>query len=210
MGTNRSTAVVADREDFFSAGLSAVLKLQVGYSSVLQARTLSRLLKVLGEGPVELVTVADDFSAGRATQIIRQLRSRHPEVRVAVVTRSTEPKDILALLAAGAHGIIPRQNGDGTDLPRALRTIRDTGFFVPAPSELEHGATDDQADPEALTVLTHRQRQVVDLLSRGHANKIIARELGISPSTVKVHVHAAFRALGVHSRVAAANALRPL
>jgi DNA-binding NarL/FixJ family response regulator len=61
-----------------------------------------------------------------------------------------------------------------------------------------------------VTGLTERQQQVIKLLSKGLPNKVIARELGISPSTVKVHVHAVFRALGVHSRMAALAAIRPL
>jgi DNA-binding NarL/FixJ family response regulator len=66
------------------------------------------------------------------------------------------------------------------------------------------------ARKRALEGLTRRQRDVIELLLEGCANKVIARRLGISPSTVKVHVHAAFRALGVNSRLSAVAALRPI
>ena len=210
MVTHASTAVVADHEDFFSAGLSAVLKRQVGYSSVLRATSLDSLLAILAEVPADLVAIADDLPGSRGTQTIRQLRSQHANLRLAVVTHSVAVKEVLSLLAAGAHGIIPKDNGDCAELVRALHTISDAGIFVPAMDDLDHASVDHRAEPDALTGLTERQRQVVNLLSKGHPNKVIARELGISPSTVKVHVHAAFRALGVHSRMAAANVLRPL
>jgi DNA-binding NarL/FixJ family response regulator len=54
--------------------------------------------------------------------------------------------------------------------------------------------------------LTARQRQVLECLSWGHTNKEIARALGVSPSTVKVHLQAAYQTLRVQSRVAAAVA----
>lgn len=55
--------------------------------------------------------------------------------------------------------------------------------------------------------LTARQKEVMELLAEGKSNKQIASVLGISEGTVKVHVNAAFRALGVHNRVNAATAL---
>lgn len=55
--------------------------------------------------------------------------------------------------------------------------------------------------------LTARQKEVLDLLAAGKSNKQIAWALGISEGTVKVHVNAAFRALGVHNRVNATTAL---
>jgi len=68
------------------------------------------------------------------------------------------------------------------------------------------GATEtgSSADEAKLTV---RQKEVLDLLADGKSNKQIASALGISEGTVKVHVNATFRVLGVHNRVNAAAAL---
>lgn len=205
-----SVAVVADEEDFFSAGLSAVLERQVGYGSVIRARNLDQLRKILAEVHVDLVAIADDLPGSLGTETIRWLRAESPELRLAVVTHCADVREVLGLLAAGANGIISKNNSDCSELLRALQTVSEAGIFVPTMDELEDRARDYRAEPTALTALTERQQQVIKLLSKGHPNKVIARELGISPSTVKVHVHAAFRALGVHSRMAAAAALRPM
>jgi DNA-binding NarL/FixJ family response regulator len=164
----------------------------------------------LAEIHVDLVAIADDLPGNRGTSTIRQLRAEQPDLRLAVVTHSADVRDVLDLLAAGANGIISKNNSDCGELLRALQTVSEAGIFVPAMDDLEDRSVDARAEPTALTGLTERQRQVIKLLSKGHPNKVIARELGISPSTVKVHVHAAFRALGVHSRMAAAAALRPM
>ena len=57
--------------------------------------------------------------------------------------------------------------------------------------------------------LTARQQEIVQLLLEGHSNKVIARQLSISTNTVKVHIHAIFRELRVHNRMALAASLRP-
>lgn len=211
MMTRDAVAMVAEKEDFYNAGLAAVLKHQVGYATVLRAKSLDELLAVSEKASVSLVALADDLPGSNGAQTVRQLRAQFPDLRLVVLTRRSEVREILSYLAAGAHGVIPKRNSDCADLLRALRTVSDDGVFVPPMAELDDTELNGNSDgaTHALSGLTERQRQVIHLLSRGYPNKVIARELGISPCTVKVHVHAAFRALGVHSRVAAVAALSP-
>lgn len=210
MAAQNSIAIVADTEDFYSAGLSAVLERQVGYACVQRAKSLDQLLEIISRVPVDLVVVSSDLPGSHGAQTVRELRSQYPQLRLVVFSRSSEVGAVLRMLAAGAHGVIPKQSGDRAELLCALKTISEGGIFVPPMAELDNLEVGDRGEPKALTDLTERQQQVIKLLSEGHPNKVIARELGISPSTVKVHVHAAFRALGVHSRLAAVAAIRSL
>lgn len=207
MVTRNGIAIVAEAEDFYSAGLAAVLKHQVGFATVLRARTADQLFKIAAKSSVDLVTIGDDLPGSNGAQTIGELHFQYPGIRMAVFSRSSDVREILSLLAAGAHGVISKQTFDCAELIRALKTISEGGVFVPPMIELDNPEVDGV--PNALTSLTERQQQVIKLLSEGYPNKVIARQLGISPSTVKVHVHAAFRALGVHSRLAAVAAIRP-
>jgi DNA-binding NarL/FixJ family response regulator len=209
MVTPQAIAVVAEHEDFYSAGVAAVLEHQFGYKSVLTARNLDQLLDIFATAQVGLAVVADDLPGSDGVHTIRLLRSLYPDLRLAVFSQRSDDRDVLTLLAAGAHGVISRPNGDCTELLRGLQTVSKGSIFVPAMTEHDDGEPDHHSDSGAMTGLTERQQQVIKLLSDGHPNKVIARALGISPSTVKVHVHAAFRALGVHSRLAAVAAVRP-
>lgn len=209
MATRNSVAVVADAEDFYSAGLSAVLKRQVGFGCVQRASSLDQLREIVTKVPVDLVTLASDLPGSHGTQTVRELHTQYPQLRLAVFSPTSDVGIVLRMLAAGAHGVISKQSGYCAEMLDALKTISEGGVFVPPMAEFGNPEADVRGEPDALTGLTERQQQVIKLLSQGHPNKVIARELGISPSTVKVHVHAAFRALGVHSRLAAVAAIRP-
>jgi len=209
MATQQAIAVVAESQDFYSAGVAAVLERQFGFTTVLTARNLDQLLVIFATASVSLAVVSDDLPGSDGVNTIRLLRSLYPDLRLAIFSQRSDDRDVLTMLAAGAHGVISRPNGDCTELMRALRTVSKGSIFVPAMAENDDSDSDERAEAGALKELTERQQQVIKLLSDGHPNKVIARVLGISPSTVKVHVHAAFRVLGVHSRLAAVAAVRP-
>jgi DNA-binding NarL/FixJ family response regulator len=191
-----------------------MLHRELGFAQVLRTDDYSGLSKILSlDSPVDFLALDFDLPGASGLTTIRELRRNQPGMRLAVFSECTDLRNVLSILAAGAHGFIPKQIGNCAELLRALQTVEESGIFVPSnliDSEARRGDGDhENIDADALAGLTERQQQVVRLLSEGHANKVIARELGISPSTVKVHVHAAFRALGVHSRLAALAALRP-
>jgi len=209
-----SVAVVAERQTFYNAGLAAMLQHEVGFTRVVRAENYPELRQVLTlHSPVDFLALDFGLPGAAGLETIRKLREDHPAMRLAVFAERMELHEVLTILAAGAQGFIPRQIGDCSELLKALQTVQDSGIFVP-PDLLSttangHDHADGDVDSEPLAQLTERQQQVIRLLSEGHANKVIARQLGISPSTVKVHVHAAFRTLGVHSRLAALAAIRP-
>ncbi|RST31442.1 DNA-binding response regulator [Sphingomonas ginkgonis] len=212
MVASQSVAVVAEGQDFFNAGLAAVLQKGLGFQQVHRTFDYSNMLRLLSldlRFDLLIMDLALPGAAGLAS--IRELRRLRPRLRIAVLSERTDSHEALAVLAAGAHGFIPKQIGDCSELLQALRVVADAGVFVPDSlvHRQSHSSEEDGGpEPHALAALTGRQKQVIRLLSEGHANKVIARQLGISPSTVKVHIHAAFRALGVHSRLGVMAALR--
>ena len=206
MTNEHAVAVVAGEEEFFSGGVAAMLKRQLGYTTVLRAKSLVDLSELLAlKMRIDLLVLEIDLPGSQGAMTVRQMHSTWPEMPIAVLTESRDEHEILGLLAAGAQGVIPRDPANCAVILEGLRTVSNLGVYVPQSRDTDK----DSARHESPAGLTERQRQVISLLSRGYPNKVIARELGISPSTVKVHVHAAFRTLGVHNRMAAAAALWP-
>jgi len=119
---------------------------------------------------------------------------------------------VLLALEAGAHGYVPKSLG-AAELAQALQAIRAGTIYVP---RLLADITAVAGEPSSPVIrpevpsgasplgITKRQQDVLELIVRGLSNKEIARELNLGEGTVKVHVAALFRTLGVTSRSAAA------
>lgn len=159
------------------------------------------------------------------TEVIERL----PQVPVIVLSGSEDPGLMKGLLAMGVQGFIPKAYSPDVMLS-AVRLVLSGGVYVPplllqeradgaatstastAPSapltQAPPAVAADSLEERLRKLLTERQIDVLRLLSQGKPNKLIARDLGISEGTVKIHLAAIFRALNVRNRVEAVVASR--
>jgi DNA-binding NarL/FixJ family response regulator len=145
---------------------------------------------------------------------LRAVRECFPALMVAVVSASKSRRDVLQALEAGVHGYIPKGMGVG-GLTSALRSLLAGMIYVPSFLAEIGGSVEDSsvahppstsASSGLIDMLTPRQQEVLELIVQGKSNKEIARALRLGEGTVKVHMAALFRALGVNTRSAAAAA----
>jgi two-component system nitrate/nitrite response regulator NarL len=143
--------------------------------------------------------------------VLKQLREHKTEIPIVMLTTSTDESDLLESLRQGAQGYLLKDM-EPDELVLALRDIV-TGKTVVAPDlapilakAVQGGTTAEDEEPDAspFSELTPRETEILGLLAEGQSNKAIARNLGISDGTVKLHVKAILRKLNVHSRVEAA------
>jgi len=141
--------------------------------------------------------------------VLRLIMETAPDYPITLLTTSTDERDLLEALRAGARGYLLKDM-EPDQLVQSLRDIVD-GQTVVAPN-LTHvlaqvvqgkvAIPDNENTP--FDSLTPRESEILMLLAEGQSNKLIARNLGISDGTVKLHVKAILRKLQVHSRVEAA------
>lgn len=138
------------------------------------------------------------------------MRQAVGHVPILVVAGSHDKATIDGSFANGANGFLPK-NSTPAALQSAIEAVLRGEYYVPPhviPS-LSGGAASGggaaATDTDDTVKLTHRQRDVLILMARGFANKEIAHELHMSPSTVRVHVTAILRALDVENRTQAAT-----
>ena len=146
-------------------------------------------------------------------ETLRRLRAAKGSPPVVMLTTSDHERDLLEALRAGAAGYLLKDM-EPDALVAALRSIVDGETVVaPALAPALVRAVQGRAAPERpegpgqagpFEMLTPREREVLGLLAEGRSNRGIAEGLGISEGTVKAHVKAILRKLGVESRVAAA------
>jgi len=141
--------------------------------------------------------------AGDGVEAIRALAAAAPAARVLVLSSFADEERIFAAMQAGAAGYLLKD----VDPDRLAQAIRDVHEGRPAlHSEVAARLMRRVADPggPATERLTPREREVLQLLVEGHANKYVARRLLITEKTVKTHVSSILQKLGVPDRTAAA------
>jgi DNA-binding NarL/FixJ family response regulator len=170
-----------------------------------------------------------DLALGDADgfDLLAEMRAAYPTVPVCIVSASERASDVIRAIDLGAMGFVPKRSSN-TALFEALRMVISGGLYVPptmlgldfsslsAQARLDdNDALGDAARPEPhqqvgsfeSVGLTPRQSEVLGLLLKGLPNKLIARELELSVETVKDHVAAVLRALGVSTRTQAVLAV---
>lgn len=141
-------------------------------------------------------------------EVLKRLRAAGQGMPVVILTTSREEKDLIASLQHGAQGYLLKDM-EPDDLITALNEIVRGETVVAkeltgALARAVQGGAEPAPEQGDFAELTPREREILCLLAEGQSNKVIARNLGISDGTVKLHVKAILRKLSVHSRVEAA------
>jgi two-component system nitrate/nitrite response regulator NarL len=141
--------------------------------------------------------------------VLRRLREAGLAMPVVMLTTSTEERDLVESLRNGAQGYLIKDM-EPDEVVDALHDVVE-GNTVVAPdltgvlAKVVQGGHHEPALPaDPFAELTPREREILCHVAEGQSNKVIARNLGISDGTVKLHVKAVLRKLGLHSRVEAA------
>lgn len=201
----KGTILIADEQSLCREGLTSLLIRNGGQQPVAQADRFEGVLKELANDQAIALMIIDlDLPGLNASSGIRLTRLHYPDLRILVTAASFDRACVVECLSAGAYGCIAKSLCC-TEIAQALETIGNGRVYAPATfhDELDHDPT-----PKIPIPLSDRQRDVLEQLAAGKSNKEIARKLGIAEGTVKVHLNAVFRALGVHNRVGAASAFR--
>ena len=202
--------LIAGQYALLRDGLGILVREICDRVDTVQAETLADVSHALATDKFDLALLDFGLSGVDGLISIRALRAQAPELPVVVVATSERWSDACAAIDAGARGYIPK-SASSTIMIAALRLVLSGGMYVPPPMTRAHLPL--RASP-ATTIsgrdalrgergLTRRQQEVLSCLARGHSNKEIAQQLGLSEGTVKIHIAAILRAYRVRNRTQA-------
>lgn len=198
----RTRVLIVDDHPVVREGLRAVLDLRPDCEVVGEAADGEAALVDYARLQPDVVVMDLRLPGASGIATIQELRRRDPKVRVLVLTSFGGDAEIQRALDAGAQGVVLK-GAPSREVAEAIRRIHggELSISEDARAELRSG--------EGLSALTRRELEVLALVAEGLRNREIADELGLSPSTVKVHVNKILEKLEAQDRTeAVTRALR--
>lgn len=192
--------LLADDHKLVRAGLVLVLKQMDDSAQLLEAGTGREAVAMAEDNPdLDLVLMDLDLPEGSGLEALTAINASNASLPVVILSAMEDQAMVSRAMELGARGFIPK-SASGEVMLNSLRLVLSGGICLPP----GYGDTGRGAGGAELPNLTHRQLEVLRLMAQGNSNKEIARELGISENTVRVHISAIISALDATNRTEAA------
>lgn len=191
--------LIVDDHPLFRDALAVALRGAYPSAEPMFAGSLAEALSRLDALPCDLVLLDLNLGDTHDFEGLTRLKTRRPGLPIVVVSATDAPHAVQTARDLGASGYLPKSLSL-EDLSAALATTLDGGEWFP---ELPGVTGTDISAARRIASLTPAQRRVLDGLANGLLNKQIAHEMDISVATVKAHMTAIFRKLGVLNRTQA-------
>lgn len=204
--------LIADDHPLFRSALHQALSLGLGNEAQLvEAASIAELetqLSVKSDWDLVLLDLNMPGAYGFSGLVL--LRGQYPQVPVVMISAQEEAAVVARSREFGASGFIPKSSSLET-IQEAVRAVLDGDAWWPNLGEEPVAVSDEEREASAgLASLTPQQFRVLTMVCEGLLNKQIAYQLNVSEATVKAHVTAIFRKLGVRTRTQAALLLQQL
>ncbi|MBU7579654.1 MAG: response regulator transcription factor [Porphyrobacter sp.] len=188
--------VIADDHPLFRSALAHAVGKVWDAGTIIEASCAAEARAALGEGGVEALLLDLHMADSNGLSVLMDLRQDYPALPIVIVSASEEPRVAAAAAQLGAAGFIPK-SASLDAMREGLAAVKEGDAWFPA------GGTGTDDDLARIASLTPAQRRILGAIRQGLLNKQIAYELAISEATVKAHITAILRKLGVGSRTQA-------
>ncbi len=192
--------LIADSCPIFRDGLSLHLNRILPDAKIRQAPDYAQFIKILTEERnYDLLFLDWEMPNLPHQNIFKDIKKLAPLAKIIVLANSKNFHNTKQVSAAGASGCLAKQT-EISELYTAIKSVLAGNKYV---SSLLNEHTPSVESGEKNKALTNRQSQVLDLIAQGKSNKQIAYDMGVSESTVKLHINALLRSLNVSNRTQA-------
>jgi DNA-binding NarL/FixJ family response regulator len=201
-------AIVED-DARFRKGLRRVIESKPGFTCVAEYATGAEAIERIPHDLPEVVLMDLNLPDFSGAEVTARLKPQLPDISVVILTVYNDANHIFKALRAGASGYLLKQATAGEILEAIMEAHRGG---APMTSEIARKVItafhEPKLAPTATETLAPREREILELVANGYANKEIADKLDITLSTVCWYLHEIYKKLHVQSRVQAVNKLR--
>lgn len=198
------TLLIADDHPLFREALRGAIQRMLPGVQLFEADSVEALYAMADANPdADLLLMDLNMPGAQGFNALVHMRALHPQLPVVMVSAREEPTVMRRALDHGALGFIPK-SADSDTIGAALATVLDGERWVPTGAENVPAIDREEREiAQRLRDLTPQQFRVLQMLGAGRLNKQIAYDLNVSEATIKAHVTAILRKLGVTNRTQA-------
>ncbi|MCX7162336.1 MAG: response regulator [Rhodocyclales bacterium] len=200
--------LLVDDHTLFRRGLAELLEQRGTIAVAGIAGNADDACRILAESKPDVIITDLNMPPNGGLSLLRQLRADGWSGPVLILTVSDAEEDLAAALQAGAKGYLLKDMEPEDVVDAVHRAVRGETVIAPAMTlklvNLLQGGNAAATKADTMKLLTAREREILQHLSKGLSNKAIARVLDISHDTVKLHVKHILAKLNLSSRVEAA------
>jgi two-component system, NarL family, response regulator DevR len=205
--------MLVDDHEVVRQGLRALLRTQADIEVVAEANSADTAIAAADEHRPDIVVMDVDLGNSSGIEATREIRGRHPEIKVLMLTVLDDQEARFSSILAGASGyVLKRVKGD--ELVRAIQLLREGGSLIDpdlANALLEWaiaggqpGRGGSKAPGTPLAELNAQQNRILALMAKGLTNKQIGANLNLTEKTVRNYVSSILGKLGMTGRAQAA------
>lgn len=203
---------IADDHPLFRNALLEVINQHFDQATISESSDLESTLKALEENPeIDLLLLDLHMPGSQDLFGLIAVREKYPSIPVAVISANENASIINRAMGHGASGYIPK-SAPANILYEAIQAVTDGERWLPShiPSHIPPITNEEKTLAAKVATLTPQQYRVLCYLREGWLNKQIGYELGVTEATIKAHITAIFRKLGVSNRTQAVIMLSQL
>jgi DNA-binding NarL/FixJ family response regulator len=204
--------MIVDDHALVRRGMAHVVRECFEEAEVVEAGTAQEAVSAMESDPLDLSLVDVRMPDTDGLDLLHTLRTRWPDMPVIMLTTFDHANYVRRALAEGAAGYLLK-DATPDDLEQAIKVALSGGGNVLSPrviqnlfESMDESNDDRDTHRRPASALTQRETDILALLSEGRSNRDISRALFLSEKTVKAHLAAIFRKLGVSNRTQAAMA----
>ena len=203
---NPYTLLMIDDHPLFRRGVLQLLSECADFRTVGEASSGMEGLKLAAQLNPDIILLDLNMQEMNGIEVLKRLKASESDAKVVMLTVSDNAADLVAALRAGADGYLLKEMDPDELCGKLMRVACGDVILSERLTQLLAHAMREQNTPRPPDEagLTEQERRILEYIAQGKSNKLIARELGISDGTVKVHVKHLLRKLNLHSRLEAA------